>query len=910
MCVITGMIGVILWFIISFFLGFLLTGGSEVSSGISYIIFFGVPIAMLIYPFMVNKVLNSKGNKRTSFNRKDTIIISENESKLLKNESVEQERILEGQNIHTKVSVPTVSSYTKKTTVKERIMEAKSYYKFCTTADEIVTKYIEITPKEDLFNAVELSILKYYLKYHGEQTKHQNWDNKRVDLLVKSLIKKGKSRTDDRVVDESLQCKQIQTENKTGQPLFESFEISDSLSDERTHLPTDISIDRISLDILKTSSSSSINTIAGKSTIEDRISKSIIRYQSCNSALEVAQKYIDCTPKEQLFNAVEVSILKRYLQRHFEYSKDQKWDNLIVQTLISDTLQLSRNVSSNVEFNDEIQNTSTSNNTDNELNNYKIRTPLDTEQFESHEIDNKTGKDEIYFPEQISKKDDYKAEPYVTFDNMRRIADIGNTYFDRCADIFYKQAKFMENYEDDFSELCKFEMYFPTYMSMNDSQLRTYFTWRSNVRKGIISETSLSYVFIYIYELLHEIGVESVRDGYRRLCVLSNEYRKYDRRLEKYLNLWIHDYTIYNYLFKEISDEEKLIFFNESFHLEALLKAVVNGDSSKFTLLLNNFSNYNITKSVFYRDYKEDYCNVLLIVFKELDLLYVKNQKNALVDKIFGKINSSSWSPYESAVFSNYKNSYNVSIHINEFEYYSLRSGSWTRYHIPSYKTDKAFVTEIIKGTDAYMRTMFEYPRQIKFKPSTQTISTTIEKMVTLYCEENNKIGYCARKKAAKKNGTIEVDNIAPLKVEIDITKLDKIRKDSLRVQEKLIVSGDLMEINSEAIKSSSSQIVNNSVINNSMIDSKDYEDEWRIWWDMLSEIQKVAIGIIATDENVTEQLLSLSIRNNGILIEVLLEEINEMALEYIGDNIVETTDTQIYIYEDYIENISNVIRR
>ena len=139
---------------------------------------------------------------------------------------------------------------------------------------------------------------------------------------------------------------------------------------------------------------------------------------------------------------------------------------------------------------------------------------------------------------------------------------------------------------------------------------------------------------------------------------------------------------------------------------------------------------------------------------------------------------------------------------------------------------------------------------------------------------------------------------------------MDKIRKDSLRVQEKLIVSGDLIEINSEAIKSSSSQIVNNPVINNSMIDSKDYEDEWRIWWDMLSEVQKVAIGIIATDENVTEQLLSLSIRNNGILIEVLLEEINEIALEYIGDNIVETTDTKIYIYEDYIENISNVIRR
>ena len=67
--------------------------------------------------------------------------------------------------------------------------------------------------------------------------------------------------------------------------------------------------------------------------------------------------------------------------------------------------------------------------------------------------------------------------------------------------LFGKQGKFMEDFEDSFDKNVPFEHYFPTYNDMTLEQQRTYFTWRTRIRKGEFCETSLSYIFVYIYLL-------------------------------------------------------------------------------------------------------------------------------------------------------------------------------------------------------------------------------------------------------------------------------------------------------------------------------------------------------------------------------------------------------------------------
>ena len=73
--------------------------------------------------------------------------------------------------------------------------------------------------------------------------------------------------------------------------------------------------------------------------------------------------------------------------------------------------------------------------------------------------------------------------------------------------------RFMADFEDDKPYYGAFELYFPTYQRLNEDQLRGYFTWRTGVRNGAFDDSSTTYCFIYIYEILHNVGVDSPEQG-------------------------------------------------------------------------------------------------------------------------------------------------------------------------------------------------------------------------------------------------------------------------------------------------------------------------------------------------------------------------------------------------------------
>ena len=63
------------------------------------------------------------------------------------------------------------------------------------------------------------------------------------------------------------------------------------------------------------------------------------------------------------------------------------------------------------------------------------------------------------------------------------------------AELFYRQGLLMADFEDDCPYNGTFKSYFPTYNAMSDRQLRGYFTWRAQVRRGTVEETSTSTTF-------------------------------------------------------------------------------------------------------------------------------------------------------------------------------------------------------------------------------------------------------------------------------------------------------------------------------------------------------------------------------------------------------------------------------
>lgn len=87
-----------------------------------------------------------------------------------------------------------------------------------------------------------------------------------------------------------------------------------------------------------------------------------------------------------------------------------------------------------------------------------------------------------------------------------------------------------------------FMCYFPGYEYMSDAQLNWYFYMRSCLRCGEYVDTDLSYIFVYIYELINQIGVNDPNDGLEKLIGIWIRYRSVHSKLDRYMVDWTSDY--------------------------------------------------------------------------------------------------------------------------------------------------------------------------------------------------------------------------------------------------------------------------------------------------------------------------------------------------------------------------------
>ena len=152
----------------------------------------------------------------------------------------------------------------------------------------------------------------------------------------------------------------------------------------------------------------------------------------------------------------------------------------------------------------------------------------------------------IFQDEAIQSKRQVHNEPLPAPIRAARSLEEGTfAYRQSRESIFVKQAKVLANYEDDYVYEKPVLRYYPTYQSLTDQELRGYFSWRTKLRRGDVQKTSLSYAFLYIYELLNQIGVTDPLDGYRKLKDFQSVYGELERGVLPYLNRWLVDYVVY-----------------------------------------------------------------------------------------------------------------------------------------------------------------------------------------------------------------------------------------------------------------------------------------------------------------------------------------------------------------------------
>ncbi|MDU5948640.1 MAG: TerB N-terminal domain-containing protein, partial [Paenibacillus macerans] len=108
---------------------------------------------------------------------------------------------------------------------------------------------------------------------------------------------------------------------------------------------------------------------------------------------------------------------------------------------------------------------------------------------------------------------------------------------------FAKEARKRVNERGEPAPFAPFMSYWPTYEHMMESQQRWYFYWRSEVRAGRYPDTDLSYIFVYVYELINGVGWSDPQEGFEELNRIWMAYGGRYPQLNAYLKDWLADFA-------------------------------------------------------------------------------------------------------------------------------------------------------------------------------------------------------------------------------------------------------------------------------------------------------------------------------------------------------------------------------
>jgi len=331
--------------------------------------------------------------------------------------------------------------------------------------------------------------------------------------------------------------------------------------------------------------------------------------------------------------------------------------------------------------------------------------------------------------------------------------------------IFLKQAKLLANYEDDYQFSGNVVRYYPTYQALTDQELRGYFSWRTKLRKGEVQRTSLSFAFLYIYELINQIGVHTPLEGYHKLRAFRDAYGQLDDSILPYLDRWMTDYAVYYNLDANLLGDSPQVIFDRSL---TVLELIREQEEAKVMYALKQLAPKWLSRSRFYKENPADCDTVIIRVLRKVSDHYAKHTKKTMVEQFFGKLSQYQVRLFDTAVFCDPLKTRSCEYALDEQCVYRCQNGLWTvtKHAGPLHPSSK--LEDLLKTIDAVMREEYAYKHPVKYETETKWL-------IKLIREEAQAL--LAEKKAAETK-----------KITIDYSQLAKIRREAAITQDKLTV--------------------------------------------------------------------------------------------------------------------------
>lgn len=502
------------------------------------------------------------------------------------------------------------------------------------------------------------------------------------------------------------------------------------------------------------------------------------------------------------------------------------------------------------------------------------------------------------------------------------------------AELFYRQGLLMADFEDDCPYNGTFKSYFPTYNAMSDRQLRGYFTWRAQVRRGNIEETSTSFAFLYLYELICGIGVDDPLDGFNKIEAFWDVYRAFDPGIDRFARVWLQDYAVFHRLDpKLLRDSKTVMFDNALIELRRAARDLVPAPApsgqppkrrktseptlplppdevreERLMAAINALSTYNLSNSRLDRSHHRDLRHVACAVYVRMARYYDTHRKTGIVASLFGEETAMPYTMFASAVFFAPERHEDCEYRLDPIHIYRCQNGFWECMRIHGSRQKSSKLGEMMRACDQRLRLALDPAHPLKEEKVPKYLAKIIDDEIVAWLSWD----------AAHQ----------PVKIDIDLSQLGHIRSAAAQTREALLIDeeredGMLAEVDTAVSERSKAEPVADATVEAVAAPIRqDEADEPTISTEQFGVVVPLlvptpaftaAAPVDATNElaPAADAYLRALLEHNAVQAEsavaqseqsedMLVDTINEALFDLVGDTVIEFSAAGPQIIEDY----------
>lgn len=502
------------------------------------------------------------------------------------------------------------------------------------------------------------------------------------------------------------------------------------------------------------------------------------------------------------------------------------------------------------------------------------------------------------------------------------------------AELFYRQGLLMADFEDDCPYNGTFKSYFPTYNAMSDRQLRGYFTWRTQVRRGTVEETSTSFAFLYLYELICGIGVDDPLDGFNKIKAFWDAYRAFEPGIDRFARVWLQDYAVFHGLDpKLLRDSKTVMFDNALIELRRAARDLApaptppdltparrktseptlplppdEAGEERLMTAINALSTYNLNNSRLDRSHHRDLRHVACAVYVRMARYYDTHRKTGIVASLFGEETAMPYTMFASAVFFAPERHEDCEYRLDPIHIYRCQNGFWECMRIHGSRQKSSKLGEMMRACDQRLRLALDPTHPLKEEKVPKYLAKIIDDEIVAWLSWD----------AAHQ----------PVKIDIDLSQLGHIRSAAAQTREALLIDEEReddvpMEAEATLIEQPNTESAPGMTAGpGEMATRQDEPDEPTVSTEEFGVVAPLLVSMPAPVTPASAEAANklapaadaflrallerntaqatLAVAQSGKSEDMLVDSINEALFDLVGDTVIEFGSAGPQIIEDY----------